>query len=879
MVTKDDFRKQFSREYKKNYEVKLFREEGFERGECDVCGKGFWSAGEGESCGDSAHTKYSFFKDKPLKETYASFWKKTADFWAKRGHEIIPRYPVICRWRDDLYFTIASIVDFQHVEGGQTKFEYPANPLYVPQMCLRFGDIANVGVTGRHLSCFMMSGQHSFNAPKEGYWKDECLQYNYEYLTQILGINKGEISYAEDVWTMPDFSTVGPCIESFAKGSELVNSVFTEYSWNEEKKKLEDSTMKVIDVGWGFDRLLWYYNGNPTVYDAVFPNEIAYMKKRASIELETDVFKHYTSLAATLDVESLHTFKAEKEKIARELGITIAELEKGIAPMQGIYAIGDHARTLLFALADGGLPSNTAGGYNLRVLLRRSLGFINEYGFDFGLYDLMEMHAKDLKNVFPELLENVEYAKPILEVEKRKYESTLVKARGVASQIVARNKPLSADEMATYYESSGLTPEILEKVAKEQGKEIAIPSEYYSRLTNKHVMDKKTEKVPAEIINLPKTKTTYYDTPFVFEGEAKVVYSKGTSVVLDHSLFYPEGGGQMNDEGWLDGVRVVNAQKHHGVIVLTLEKPHEFKVGAKVKMKVDEARRLAIMKHHTATHIVLNSATAILGPHVWQTGSRKDSDEAHVDVTHFERPSREQIEAIEKLANQRVLEGHPVTCKYWDRIEAERKFGFRVYQGGGAIAKQLRLVHVGDIDVEACGGTHVLNSKDLGFIKITSVDQIQDGVIRFYYKAGPAALAHTQQMERTIEDTAAAIHTTPTHLLSATLKMVEEWKERGKKLEKRDAELADGYADKLVREHAKDLFVQAENLDFEASLLEKMAGRIATNNGFACLLRNREGFVVAAAHAESQRNAIDLLKATGAKGGGNVQFARGKITE
>ena len=144
MASKDELRKEFSKDYKRHYEVPLFGKEGFSRFTCKKCGKGYWALEEGQDCGDSAHREYSFFREKPRVMGYADFWKKFADFWKKNGHSVIPRYPVLSRWRDDLYFTIASIVDFQRLEAGRIVFEYPENPLMVPQICLRFPDIANI---------------------------------------------------------------------------------------------------------------------------------------------------------------------------------------------------------------------------------------------------------------------------------------------------------------------------------------------------------------------------------------------------------------------------------------------------------------------------------------------------------------------------------------------------------------------------------------------------------------------------------------------------------------------------------------------------------------------------------------------------------------
>ncbi len=878
MLSKEGLKKEFQKEYKKYYEVGVFRDNGFEHKLCPKCGKGFWSAGA-EDCGDSCHTPYSFFKKTPGKKTYVEFWKEFAEFWKKRGHEVIPRYPVLSRWRDDLYFTIASIVDFQRLEGGKIVFEYPKNPLMVPQMCLRFPDIANIGVTGRHFSCFMMAGQHAFNPPTEGYWKDECLQYNYEFLTQVLKIPKEKIAYGEDVWNMPDFSAFGPCIEAFSQGSELVNSVFMQYRVDKTRNGFEELPIKVIDVGWGFERLLWFENGTHTAYDACFPREIDFMKKSAGIKVEGDLFNRYAALSAGLNVEEVLNMRQEREKIAKELGTTTAELQKTILPMQAVYAIGDHSRTLLFALADGALPSNTAGGYNLRVLLRRGLSFIADYGFNFGLMDVVKMHADDLKPMFPELSENLDEIEEILAVEKKKFDESRLKAGKIASEIVTGGK-LSADKMMTLYESNGITPELLEKAAHDAGKEIEIPTEFYKKLTEKHVMEKKEKEAELQGIDfekLPATKMDYYLHEDETRLKAKVlaVDASGKIVVLDNTLFYPEGGGQCADHGTINGVQVCEVQKKFGKVLHHLDsdaKKARIAVGKEVEIVVDAQRRKAISRHHSATHLMIASCRKTLGKHVWQTGSKKEENEAHVDITHYQRPSEEEARKIEAQVNDWIMQGIEISSREMDRGEAEKKYGFRLYQGGGAIGKRIRVIDTIGVDVEACGGLHRKNTSEIGFVKITGFEQIQDGVIRVHYKAGPAALAYVQHIEKTVEETAVALGANKASLVASSRKFYEEWKERGKETEKLKEELAKGLADKLVCE-AK-LGIVEKTIDVDQKTLEKLALEISEKKCTA-ILSNETGMIVVTCPMDSKHDAIALLKERG-MGGGTAKFARGK---
>ncbi len=892
MLSKDSLKKHFSANYSEFYSVPLFEHEGFQRKVCTICGKGFWTAGNKETCGDSSHEKYAFFRKQPRQETYASFWRKTATFWKKNNHEVIPRYPVLSRWRDDLPFTIASIVDFQRLEAGKVVFEYPANPLFVPQMCLRFPDIANVGVTGRHFTCFMMAGQHAFNYPKEGYWKADCLEYNYRYLREVLEIPREEITYGEDVWNMPDFSAFGPCIESFARGSELVNSVFMQYRQN--NGGFTELEMKVIDVGWGFERLLWYFNGTQSAYESVFPREVEYMKQRSSVELSPEVLSAYASLSASLDVENMVTFGEEKKKIANALGLSLEEMENGIAPLQAIYAIADHSRALLFALSDGALPSNVSGGYNLRVLARRAFSFIDKYKFDFSLFDLCAMHAGDLKEVFPELSENLPQVQEILDSEKKKFVESREKAGKIAREVIAKSKEITVQQMVTLYESNGVNPEILEEVAREMKTSVSVPTHFYSELTKQRVMQKeradgvtgkKIVLTDLDTTNIAPTRLLYYEDVNLVTVTAKLLGYHKNALIFDQTLFYSEGGGQMYDKGRIKAGEwefdVVEVQKQGKVVLHFVPEKQaahflHLKQGQNIVLELNASRRRAIMKHHSATHMLLGTCRDYFGSHVWQSGSRKDEDEAHLDITHFEKPTLEDIHELERRVNEAVCRQIPVEVLNIPRKQAEETYGMRVYQGSGAIADVLRIINIRDIDTEACGGTHCHNTSELGLFKIKSVEQVQDGVIRFRYCASLAALNYLQEQEKIIEETSKTFSVARNEVAKIAAKFLGEWKEQRKEIEKMREELASSICREEIASHREDKRVELK-VDLPPQFVEKIADAIGKAEGFVAIVSNNEGFVTVACNEKSGQNALEILKQKGAKGGGSAKFARGKV--
>ncbi|GAG14038.1 unnamed protein product, partial [marine sediment metagenome] len=195
-----------------------------------------------------------------------------------------------------------------------------------------------------------------------------------------------------------------------------------------------------------------------------------------------------------------------------------------------------------------------------------------------------------------------------------------------------------------------------------------------------------------------------------------------------------------------------------GVILHEVDDATRVKAGDKVKGFIDWERRMALMRAHTATHLVLGAARRVLGEHAWQSGAQKGVETSRLDVSHYKRLTREQVEEIERLANMVVWEGRTVACRWMQRDEAESKYGFRLYQGGVVPGKNIRIVEVeGGWDVEACGGTHLANTSEAGLIKIVNTERVQDGIERLIYAVGPYALKEVQRRERSLMEVAEAL--------------------------------------------------------------------------------------------------------------------------
>lgn len=736
-MDKNQILKEFSSDPDKYYNVKLFQEQGFVRKSCSKCGRFFWTLDSNRTlCPDDGTDTYSFIGEPPTTKRfdYTQAWKQVEEFFVKNNHTSVSRYPVVCRWRDDLYFTIASIVDFQRIMGSKVVFEFPANPLVVPQTCLRFKDLENVGVTGRHFSSFCMIGQHSV-PNNQGYWKDECVDLDYRLLTDQFGIKKEEVVFVEDVWA--GGGSFGPSLEYFVRGLELGNAVFTEFQGELGQHTTLDQ--RVIDMGAGLERFAWITMGTPTAYDCCFGPINEKLFNKIGIDSDSEILrKYFTEIAKEID--NYDDLNQVRRLAIKNAGITDSQLTKMITPMEGMYLIADHLRTLIFAITDGALPSNVGGGYNLRMMLRRINATVSKLNLKLDIDDLIDTHIDYLKDTYPELNEKREDVKQILKIESARYEESKVHMKKKAEKIREKGTP-TVDELITFYESDGITPEYLKEVDAIS----EVPSSFYSKLSDLHQSEKKKAITELPLEKLPETETLFYkDDPMEFE--AKVIKVFDDQVVLDKTSFYARGGGQEPDHGSIAGFEVVDVDKHADIIVHKLKggTPNE---GDTVQCKVDATRRSNITKNHTSTHIINTSARSVLGSWVWQHSAFKDDDHARLDITHHSSLNDEQVKQIEDAANKMIKDNYPVKIEYFDRGTAEQQYGFRIYQGGVVPVKSVRIVSIEDKDIEACGGTHVKKTGDIELIKITKTKRIQDGVVRLEFVSGPNAFEYVKEQE------------------------------------------------------------------------------------------------------------------------------------
>ena len=893
------------------YRLEYFEENGFHRKQCPDCDDYFWTRDEDRvTCGEPPCDTYAFIDDPGFDEAHTMGEMREAflSFFAEQDHDRIEPYPVAAnRWRDDVLLTQASIYDFQPlVTSGKTP--PPANPLTISQPCIRMQDIDNVGKTGRHTMAFEMMAHHAFNARDElddpeqyayqgeVYWKSQTVAYCDELLAEM-GADLEAVTYIEDPWV--GGGNAGPAIEMVYQGLELATLVFMsmeqdpdgEYLLKDGNRYSKMDTY-VVDTGYGLERWTWMSQGTPTVYEAIYPETIDVLKTNAGLSYtdeEQAIVHDAAKLAGNLDIDDVDDVEAARGDIAAELGVDVDRLRTLIEPLEQLYAIADHARTLAYMLGDEIVPSSAGTGYLARMVLRRTKRLTDGAGVDAPLDELVDIEAARLD------YQNRDHIREVVRTEVEKYRETLERGRRrvetLAEEYASEDKPIPTDELIELYDSHGIQPETVAEIAADYGVTVSVPDDFYGLVAARHEggnTPTTAEKGTERVAELPETDRLYYDDQDRTEFEAMVLEvidrpDGGFDVVLDQTMFYPEGGGQPADHGTLAtdeaAVDVTDVQRVDGVILHRTDADPG--TGGFVRGSVDAERRRAHMRHHTATHLVGHAARAVLGEHIRQAGAQKGTESARLDLTHYASVDRDQLAAIERRANKYVMENVPVEPEWRHRNDAEAEYGFGIYQGGIPEGEQIRLVHAGD-DTQACGGTHVADTGEVGTIKLLGAERIQDGVVRLSYAAGTAAVAAAQETKRRLQAAADALDVEPEAVPETAARFFEEWKERGKQVSALKEELAAVRADS---NEADEIAVggataAVQRIDGDVDELRATANALVEDGKVAVLGSGADGaqFVVAVPESvglDAGDVVGELAARVGGGGGGPPDFAQG----
>ena len=838
-------------------DLKIFHELGMIRKKCPSCGNYFWTSDKKrEKCGDPPCGTYTFIGKPPTKvhlnvkemrDLFINFFRK--------DHHFVEPYPVVPRWREDVLLVNASIYDFQpHVTSGVVK--PPGNPLVMSQPCIRMNDVDKVGVTGRHLTSFEMLCHDSFNYEKQlVYWNNETVTLCNRFLNEKMGVSQDDIVYKEKPWA--GGGNAGNALEVFVSGLEVATLVFMDLVENENGSveidgiKYGNMPLKVVDTGYGLERLAWLSLGTPTIFEAIYPEVMKLIRENS-----TGVFPDYGILSKILD-RSLSDDDFNEHRIIGEIadnsdsGLDISRLEEQFEYAKSCYILADHSRSLLFMFSDYVIPSNVKVGYLERLLIRRSLRSAASIGLSISLFELIDAQYRN----YSDILHNypVDFIKEMISRESEKMDSLLKAGTAQIERLIKKQDQITGDDLIKLYDSSGLLPEFVSsRYAEITGKALRVPDNFHELVVAIHEKRRSQKEVVSSYPEIF-TRPLYYDDTSIKEFSAIVLYSAENAVILNQTAFYPEGGGQPTDLGYL----IYNGRKIDVTKVEKIGKTIVHRINgsipehSRVRGFIDYERRRQLMIHHSATHLLLGVTREILGDHVWQNSVQKGIETSRLDVTHYEKISQEQIKKIEMRCLQIITENHSIKVRNMDWNKAISQYGFRLFQGGVPLDSKLRVVEIEGVDVEGCGGTHLSSTYEIGFLKIVSTETVQEGIQRLTFSAGPAALIYTEK----IGDVAYRLQ----EFLSSSLEELDsrlnvfisnsmdafKYRERSSKI---IAELA--------VEHSKEIFRKGETAVMFSTI---PLGKEEINIVIPMILRKKESIILVTRRSDAGINGFSII--------------------
>ena len=803
------------------------------------------------------------------------------DFFASKGHTIVPSAPMVIKNDPTLMFTNAGMNQFKDIFLGNTtpKMKRATDS----QKCLRVSgkhnDLEAVGHDGRHHTMFEMLGNWSFG----DYFKAEAISWAWELLTEVYKIDKSKLyatvfeGSAEDgtalddearqawlklmpedhiilgnkhdnFWEMGDTGPCGPCSEihidlrtdeeiARIPGKDLVNTdndqvieiwnlVFMQYN-RKADGSLEPLPAKNIDTGMGFERLCMVLQGKTSNYD-------------------TDVFSGMIGKIEELSGHKYH--ENGKTEVAMRV-------------------IADHIRAIAFSIADGQLPSNVKAGYVIRRILRRAV----RYGYTFLGFDepflcaLIPQLVSDMGEAYPELGRQQKLIESVIREEEMSFLRTLDRGIKLMDDYVAKNastKTIPGEDAFVLYDTYGFPIDLTELIASEKG--YTVDMEGFAKELQKqkdrarnatanefgdwvvfHEGEEEAflgyDNLELEGVKLLKQRTVKQKNKTMFQ------------LVFDRTPFYAEMGGQVGDTGVIvsesgEQIRILNTVKENNLTIHIAERIPADSTQT-FTLKVDASRRLRITANHTATHLLDYALRETLGTHIEQKGSFVGPDYFRFDFSHFAKVTDEELRKVEHRVNELIRADYPLQEKRDATMEEANAMG-AIALFGEKYGDRVRVVRFGD-SVELCGGTHAASTGRIGFFKIVSESAIAAGVRRIEAVTGEAA----EDILDTLSDTLKGIRTmfnNAPDVAAAVAKLINENSDAKKKIEEYAKEKAAAFA-KVISENAQEINgikVVKFSRDADPAMLREAA---------AILQKEVENFVFAAAFCHEGKPQLVLM--------------------
>lgn len=757
--------------------------------------------------------------------------KKFLEYFAQKAHLVVPSFSLVPQNDPSLLLINAGMAPLKpYFLGTQVP---PSTKMATCQKCIRTGDIENVGITDRHGTFFEMLGNFSFG----DYFKKEAIQLAWDFMTQALGLSEDvlwvsvyeEDQEAFDLWAqtigIPPHKIVrmgkednfwehglgpcGPCSEIYIdRGAhrgcghkdckpgcdcdrfvEVWNLVFSQYDKQEDGTYLPLPSPN-IDTGMGLERLVVVLNDANNIFE---------------ISPIVDILNGVVSVSHCQYKQNKHT----------DISIRL---------------ITDHIRTMVFMIGDNILPSNEGRGYVLRRIIRRAYRHGKNLGIEGSfLHTLSPLVIRAFEEAYPELLAKEEQIKEVILREEMKFQETLESGMNMLQSYVdemkAQNETvLSGGMVFKLYDTYGFPYELTEEILKEYGFSCDAGG-FKKEMENQRIRAREARNESDNDGWTFDEKQFLISEDVLFQGYEQVestteihsIYDtegKGLSVlhpmqegivVLDHTPFYGESGGQVGDIGKiyvdkdnyglvLDTKKTANQKIYHKILV----KAGQLSVGQKVIAQIDADRREDIARNHTATHLLHKALKEILGEHVNQAGSLVESEKLRFDFNHYEGISETQRQDIEHRVNEMIFSALPVKTQIKKLEDAKKEGATALF--GEKYTEDVRVVSMGDYSMELCGGTHVKNTSHIQMFKIVSETGIASGVRRIEAITGRKVYAFLLDHQQKMKDAAHILKTSAPNLVEKCEHLMSEQKEMQREIERLKAEINKNASKQLLSE-------------------------------------------------------------------------------
>ncbi|MEN0064778.1 MAG: alanine--tRNA ligase [Myxococcota bacterium] len=840
--------------------------------------------------------------------------KAFLDFFAEKGHEVVPSAPLIPQHDPTLYFVNAGMVPFKDYFTGAAKAPYARATS--SQLCMRVSgkhnDLDNVGRTPRHHTLFEMLGNFSFG----DYFKADAIPFAWELLTERLGIDGDRLwvtVYVDDdeafeiwrdgvgvpeariqrltddnFWSMGALGPCGPSSEIFFDHGkaiddndggpatesdryvEIWNLVFMQFEQVDEATRI-DLPKPSIDTGSGLERVAAVLQGKYWNYD-------------------TDLF---TPLIAK--------------------GEALAKVAYGANPETDVAlrVIADHARMATFLASNGVVPGNAKREYVMRRVLRRGVRFGYKLGLEAPfLHEVCSEVIERMAGAYPELAQRADVIRNVVHREEETFFRTLSNGIRLLDGELKGAAQISGKTAFTLYATHGFPLDLTEQIAAEHL--LTVDIDAYNRELELHKLasqgagegwaDAALDQVWHDIHDAKGSTTFTGHTETSGTGEVVALVRSdedGTRqveqlnpgetgiVVLNETPFYAEGGGQVGDAGTLSSFEVTDTTKaaelhlHHGTATSRIQ------VGDEVGAEVDVARRNRTQRNHTGTHLLHAALRAVLGEHVTQKGSLVAPDRLRFDFTHPAPMTDEERERVERLVNEEILANKPLGTSLEDLEQAKAQGAMALF--GEKYADRVRVVTVPGFSVELCGGTHCTRTGDIGLFTLVSESGVAGGVRRIEAQTGTGALRVISQDRQRLQETAQALKTDPTQVADAVVRLQQERKTLERRIAEMEREAAKAAAGDLIGQAREVGPLKVLAAQFDGDLGEQ-ADRLRDQLGSSLVvLFAADGDKVKLVSAATKDVAGKTIHAgkvlqevaplVGGRGGGRPDLARGGGTD